>query len=224
MEPLDDPLMVEAAAWVARLRAGRMPCAPRGGDVLMDRGRLRTMPRCVIQIEHEFVAAHREQLKVIAKLPRPKPQSPGPESEIVPTSGSDVEARVAPASRSDWRKSQIGGSDRSTPETYGPIVGIPATPQPASPTKEPDPEVYVQGYRITDRDVKAMLSTFGDEALAEYEQGHLTKAEAYQQACHFYTRSLRMGIQVAVRGASGRVFLYPELKILRPPRPPSTDC
>ncbi|MCC7032736.1 MAG: hypothetical protein IT179_07885 [Acidobacteria bacterium] len=251
-----DAKVQAALGFIVRAESGLLPELPRlvypSVRFRVVDNRLIVQPRpadTVIRREYrEFLREHLAELKEVcrARQAAPTPPAPGesgpeerssgpesvqvqdsrPGSRITSGQESDNESRAPITSASDWRKTQIGGSDRFSPPKYGPHLGDPSTPNPeprTAPTKEPDPVVIVQGYRLTDRDVRAMLSTFGDEALAEYEQGHLTKSAAYRQAERFYTHSLRMGIQVALRSSSGHVFLYPELKILRPPRKPSTD-
>ncbi len=57
-------------------------------------------------------------------------------------------------------------------------------PLPAGDTSrlEPEPEVYVGRYRVTNADVLETLRAAGDEALRDYETGQLSKAEAFEMA------------------------------------------
>ena len=50
--------------------------------------------------------------------------------------------------------------------------------------EESEPEVYAYGRRITERDVIDALKVLGDDALAAYKAGHMTKANAYEMARH----------------------------------------
>lgn len=58
-------------------------------------------------------------------------------------------------------------------------------PQAATPTKptrraEPEPVVYVGRHRIAEHDVRESLRNFGDDTLADYIAGRLSKADAYE--------------------------------------------
>lgn len=50
------------------------------------------------------------------------------------------------------------------------------------PPPEPEPVVFAYGHRITERDVHAALRALGDDALADYDAGRITKAEVYEIA------------------------------------------
>lgn len=213
-----DPLQAPAAgpsdkeraalAFIVRAEAGRLPEFPRGvypyirfsWDNRDGHNRLLIQPRAadcdLRRLYRDFIHEHNAELKTVARLRQEAIAS-------AESQDSDVVSRVAPGSRSHLRISEVGSSDRATPETYG------------AKTSDPEPVVIVQGYRITEHDVRAMLASYGDEELRRYDAGELPRATAYRQARTFYTHSLRMGLQVAIRGSAGRVFLFPPLRIPR---------
>jgi hypothetical protein len=207
-----------ALAFIVRAEAGRLPEFPRGiypyirfsWDGRDGHNRLLIQPRAadcdLRRLYRDFIHEHNAELKTVCRLRQEAIAS-------AESRDSDVVSRVAPVSRSDLRKTQIVASERVTPETYG-----------AKPS-DPEPVVVVQGYRITEHDVRAMLASYGDEELRRYDTGELPRNTAYRQARTFYTHSLRMGLQVAIRGSAGRVFLFPPLRIPRAPSTtdPSTD-
>ena len=237
-----DPLQAPAAgpsdkeraamAFIVRAEAGHLPEFPRGiypyirfsWDGRDGHNRLLIQPRAadcdLRRLYRDFIHEHNAELKTVCRLRQEAAasQKSGPESvaDSTPASqtsaiasaesqDSDVASRVAPVSRSDWRKTQIGGSESVTPETYG--------PKPS----DPEPAVYVQGYRVTEHDVRAMLASYGDEELRRYDAGELSRATAYRQARTYYTHAIRMGLFIVFRGSTGRVLLYPEPRILRAP-------
>lgn len=48
-----------------------------------------------------------------------------------------------------------------------------------APQVKPTPEVYAYGQRVTEYDVMQALTALGDEVLAGYRAGRMTKREAY---------------------------------------------
>ncbi len=70
---------------------------------------------------------------------------------------------------------------------------VPAIPTPVR--IEPTPEVYAYGHRVTEEDVRYALRCMGDEVLADYDAGRLSKFEAYQMT----RRGLRQSAQFKSR-------------------------
>lgn len=62
------------------------------------------------------------------------------------------------------------------PQTAAPPV------REAQRKEEPTPEVWVRGVRITEAHVTTALTALGDDMLAAYESGRLSKLEAYEMA------------------------------------------
>lgn len=67
---------------------------------------------------------------------------------------------------------------RSAPEADAPIDEA-VKPREVSP-QEPMPEVLAGGHRITEQDVKQCLRSLGDDEVARYERGELSKEEAFE--------------------------------------------
>lgn len=221
-----------ALAFILRAEAGRLPEFPKGvypnirfaWDGRDGHNRLLIRPRAadcdLRRLYRDFIHEHNAELKTVCRLRQESEQTAdrvsapeAPEARILsPGSVADTtsDARIpivaSRDSRSDLRKESIRRSDSVTPETYG------------AKTSDSEPEVYVEGYRLTEHDVKAMLSTFGDEALAEFESGKLARRTAYRQAQKYYRDAVRIGIFTIFRASStGRVLLHPEPRILRAP-------
>ena len=62
---------------------------------------------------------------------------------------------------------------------------------------EPEPEVYACGRRVTEADVFEALGMLGDETVADYRAGRLSKAHAYDIARRWLREfaQLRRGFQ-----------------------------
>jgi hypothetical protein len=59
-------------------------------------------------------------------------------------------------------------------------------PEPPEKPQEPTPVVVVDRYRITEDDVVNVLTGEGNDALADYRNGRMSKADAYERArCWF---------------------------------------
>jgi hypothetical protein len=53
-------------------------------------------------------------------------------------------------------------------------------------TTDPNaPEVYVLGHRVTEDEVIEQLRDQGDQALADYKSGRLSREEAYRQTANW---------------------------------------
>jgi hypothetical protein len=68
-----------------------------------------------------------------------------------------------------------------------------AQPVAAPEPQEPEPELFVRGRRVTDADVREMLRRLGDEELASYDRGTMSKREAFERAKEWMDRRLRAG-------------------------------
>ena len=69
--------------------------------------------------------------------------------------------------------------------------------KPAPKPEEPEPEVYAYNHHITSHDVNEAMEALGDDALADYRAGRITKVEAYEMARHHKRQTLQMGGQSA---------------------------
>lgn len=82
-------------------------------------------------------------------------------------------------------------STTTTTTTTWPTSARPVQDTPKAVVVEPEPEVYVNGRRVTEYDVREMLRTLGDEELQRYERGEIPKAEAFAQARNWLKQVLR---------------------------------
>ena len=74
--------------------------------------------------------------------------------------------------------------------------GVPNPPAPApEPEPEPEPVLYAYGRRITARDVTDALVSLGDQAVADYATGTMTKARAYEIAQRRVQHQMEWGLR-----------------------------
>jgi len=88
---------------------------------------------------------------------------------------SDAELLVLRHHREEIKRLVIAGLPTPTPASAD-------TAKPATAPPEPDPIVYVGKVRVTLRDVHDALEALGDEVLADFHAGRMSKAKAYDIA------------------------------------------
>jgi hypothetical protein len=59
-------------------------------------------------------------------------------------------------------------------------------------TREVAPRIFVYGRLVTESDVRANLRDLGDQALADYESGRMSMADAYRSTAAWLRNSMEM--------------------------------